>query len=52
MQKYDFKNISVALLHGCPTVKFAGYLQNAFLEEHRWGTGSVFYIICFGASNK
>ena len=32
--------------------KFATDLQNTFLEEHFWGTGSVFYIICFGASNK
>ena len=31
---------------------FAGDLQNIFLAEHLWGTGSVFYIICFGASNK
>ena len=32
--------------------KYAGDLQNTFLEEHVWGTGSVFYIICFDASNK
>ena len=32
--------------------KFAGDLQNTFLEEHLWGTGSVFYIICFVPSNK
>ena len=32
--------------------KFAEDLQNTFLEEHLWGTGSVFYLICFGASNK
>ena len=25
--------------------KFAGDLQNTFLEEHLWGTGSEFYII-------
>ena len=31
--------------------KFTGDLQNIFLE-HLWGTGSVFYCICFGASNK
>ena len=32
--------------------KFAGDLQNTFLEKHLWGTRSVFYIICFGESNK
>ena len=32
--------------------KFAADLQNKFLKEHLWGTASVFYIICFGASNK
>ena len=32
--------------------KFAGDLQNTFLEKHLWVTGSVFCIICFGASNK
>ena len=32
--------------------KFAADLQNKFLEGHIWGTASVFYIICFGASNK
>ena len=32
--------------------KFARDWQNSFLEEHLRGTGSVFYIICFGASNK
>ena len=31
--------------------KFAADLQKTFLEEHL-ETGSVFYIICFGASNK
>ena len=31
---------------------FAGDLQSTSLEEHLWGTGSVLYIICFGASNK
>ena len=32
--------------------KFAEDLQNTFLEEHLLETGSVFYTICFGASNK
>ena len=32
--------------------KLAGDLQNIFLEEHFWETGSMFYIICFDASNK
>ena len=32
--------------------KFAEDLQNTFLEKHFWGTASMFYIICFGASNK
>ena len=32
--------------------KFAEDLQNTFLEKHLWGTASMFYIICFGASNK
>ena len=32
--------------------KFPGDLQNTFLVEHLWGTGSMFYIIYFGASNK
>ena len=36
-------------VHYC---KFAGKLQNTFLEEHLWGTGSGFFIICFGASYK
>ena len=36
-------------VHYC---KFAANLQNTFLEEHLWGTVSVFYIICFSTSNK
>ena len=32
--------------------KFAADLHNTFLQEHFQGTGSVFYIICFDASNK
>ena len=32
--------------------KFVADLQNTFLEEHLQGTGSLFYIICFGTSNK
>ena len=32
--------------------KFAGDLQSTFLEEHLRVTGSVFYNICFGASNN
>ena len=31
---------------------FQKNFQNTFLEEHLWGIGFGFYIICFGASNK
>ena len=41
----------VAFLHGCSTLKLLENCRTPFLEEHLW-TGSVFYIICFGASNK
>ena len=34
-----------------PYCKSAADLQNTYLEEHLWETASLFYIVCFGASN-
>ena len=47
-----WKKCSIALMQGCSTKNFASDLQNTFLEEHFSGTGSVFYIVCFGTSNR
>ena len=38
--------------HSCVAGLLFGDMLNTFFGEHLWGTGYMFYIICFGASNK